>query len=160
MSPILKNSVHEMSPFESVHEKSPTLKNSVHEMSLSTKCLHPSFFLNPRSHRFILLSISKNICSKIHSLTVLHDLHFLKKESFSPNLSLLARADIKCHSLKKGLLCRTFYSVNGLYLPHVLWSPNKRAGGNFSFITWKLRAGWKENLKNLSEHALLLGTSE
>ena len=43
MSPILKNSVHEMSPFESVHEKSPTLKNSVHEMSLSTKCLHPIF---------------------------------------------------------------------------------------------------------------------
>ena len=41
MSPILKNSVHEMSPFESVHEKSPTFKNSVHEMSLSTKCLHP-----------------------------------------------------------------------------------------------------------------------
>ena len=41
MSPILKNSVHEMSPFESVHEKSPILKNSVHEMSLSTKCLHP-----------------------------------------------------------------------------------------------------------------------
>ena len=24
----------------------------------------------------------------------------------------------------------------------------------------KLRAGWEENLKNLSEHALLLGTSE
>ena len=42
MSPILKNSVHEMSPFESVHEKSPTLKSSVHEMSLSTKCLHPA----------------------------------------------------------------------------------------------------------------------
>ena len=42
MSPILKNSVHEMSPFESVHEKSPILKNSVHEMSLSTKCLHPT----------------------------------------------------------------------------------------------------------------------
>ena len=41
MSPILKNSVHEMSPFENVHEKSPILKNSVHEMSLSTKCLHP-----------------------------------------------------------------------------------------------------------------------
>ena len=41
MSPILKNSVHDMSPFESVHEKSPILKNSVHEMSLSTKCLHP-----------------------------------------------------------------------------------------------------------------------
>ena len=43
MSPILKNSVHEMSPFENVHEKSPILKNSVHEMSLSTKCLHPIF---------------------------------------------------------------------------------------------------------------------
>ena len=55
MSPILKNSVHEISPFESVHEKSPTLKNSVHEMSLSTKCLHPilgtqnQFDENPQS---------------------------------------------------------------------------------------------------------------
>ena len=45
MSPILKNNVHEMSPFESVHEKSPILKNSVHEMSLSTKCLHPIHIL-------------------------------------------------------------------------------------------------------------------
>ena len=34
-------SVHEMSPFENVHENSPILKKSVHEMSLSTKCLHP-----------------------------------------------------------------------------------------------------------------------
>ena len=46
MSPIVKNSVHEMSPFENVHEKSPILKNSVHEMSLSTKCLHPVITTN------------------------------------------------------------------------------------------------------------------
>ena len=50
MSPILKNSVHEMSPFESVHEKSPILKNSVHEMSLSTKCLHPQSKSNLYTH--------------------------------------------------------------------------------------------------------------
>ena len=30
----------------------------------------------------------------------------------------------------------------------------------FCLLQKKLRAGWKENLKNLSEHALLLGTSE
>ena len=59
MSPILKNSVHEMSPFESVHEKSPILKNSVHEMSLSTKCLHP---VNESSHifRLIICLLEKN----------------------------------------------------------------------------------------------------
>ena len=33
-------------------------------------------------------------------------------------------------------------------------------GGIFCLLHKKLRAGWKENLKNLSEHALLLGTSE
>ena len=49
MSPILKNSVHEMSPFENVHEKSPILKNSVHEMSLSTKCLHPTLAVSYQS---------------------------------------------------------------------------------------------------------------
>ena len=32
--------------------------------------------------------------------------------------------------------------------------------GIFHLLHEKLRAGWKENLKNLSEHALLLGTSE
>jgi hypothetical protein len=32
--------------------------------------------------------------------------------------------------------------------------------GIFRLIYEKLQAGWKENLKNLSEHALLLGTSE
>ena len=33
-------------------------------------------------------------------------------------------------------------------------------GGIFRLLHEKLRAGWKENLKNLSEHALLLRTSE
>jgi hypothetical protein len=33
-------------------------------------------------------------------------------------------------------------------------------GGIFHLLHEKLRAGWKENLENLSEHALLLGTSE
>ena len=33
-------------------------------------------------------------------------------------------------------------------------------GGIFHLLHEKLRAGWKENLKTLSEHALLLGTSE
>ena len=33
-------------------------------------------------------------------------------------------------------------------------------GEIFCLLHEKLRAGWKENLKNLSEHALLLGTSE
>ena len=33
-------------------------------------------------------------------------------------------------------------------------------GGFFLLLHEKLRAGWNENLKNLSEHALLLGTLE
>ena len=33
-------------------------------------------------------------------------------------------------------------------------------GGIFCLIHEILQAGWKKNLKNLSEHALLLGTSE
>ena len=33
-------------------------------------------------------------------------------------------------------------------------------GGIFRLLHEKLRTGWKENLKNLCEHALLLGTSE
>ena len=33
-------------------------------------------------------------------------------------------------------------------------------GGIFHLLHEKLRAGWKENLKNLRKHALLLGTSE
>ena len=45
---------------------------------------------------------------------------------------------------------------------------NKQAWKKFAYLLSrlineqheKLHAGWKENLKNLSEHALLLGTSE
>ena len=33
-------------------------------------------------------------------------------------------------------------------------------GGIFCLLHEKLQVGWKENLKNSSEHALLLGTSE
>ena len=33
-------------------------------------------------------------------------------------------------------------------------------GGIFCLLHERLRAGWKENLKNLSKHALLLGTLE
>ena len=52
---------------------------------------------------------------KAHSLCkqCLHDLHFLKKGSFSPNLSKLARADISCHFMKTRSLCRTVDSMNG-----------------------------------------------
>ena len=35
-----------------------------------------------------------------------------------------------------------------------------KQGGIFCSLNEKLQAGWKENLKNLSEYALLLGTSE
>ena len=35
-----------------------------------------------------------------------------------------------------------------------------KQGGIFHLLHEKLRAGGKENLKNLSKHALLLGTSE
>ena len=33
-------------------------------------------------------------------------------------------------------------------------------GGIFRLLHKKMRAGWKEDLKKLSRHALLLGTSE
>ena len=35
-----------------------------------------------------------------------------------------------------------------------------KQGGIFCLLHGKLRAGWKENLKNLIKHALLLGISE
>ena len=35
-----------------------------------------------------------------------------------------------------------------------------KQSGIFCLLHEKLQAGWKENLKHLSEHALLLGTSE
>ena len=46
-----------------------------------------------------------------------------------------------------------------LLLIYIVKLINKQ-GGIFHLLHEKLRAGWKENLKNLSEHALLLRTSE
>ena len=43
--------------------------------------------------------------------------------------------------------------------PFVLSKLINEQGGIFRLLHEKLRTGWKENLKNLSEHALLLGTS-
>ena len=45
-------------------------------------------------------------------------------------------------------------------LTYLLSKLINKQGGIFHLLHEKLRAGWKENLKNLSEHALLLGTSE
>ena len=45
-------------------------------------------------------------------------------------------------------------------LPYLLSKLINEQGGIFCLLHEKLRVGWKENLKNLSEHALLLGTSE
>ena len=45
-------------------------------------------------------------------------------------------------------------------LVYLLSKSINEQGGIFCLLHEKLRAGWKENLKNLSEHALLLGTSE
>ena len=43
-------------------------------------------------------------------------------------------------------------------LAYLLSKLTNEQGGIFRLL--QLQAGWKENLKNLSEHALLLGTSE
>ena len=45
-------------------------------------------------------------------------------------------------------------------LAYLLSKSINKKGGIFRLLHEKLRAGWNENLKNLSEHALLLGTSE
>ena len=46
-------------------------------------------------------------------------------------------------------------------LPAFLLSKSiNEQGGIFRLLHEKLQTGWKENLKNLSEHALLFGTSE
>ena len=52
--------------------------------------------------------------TKAHSLCnqCLHDLHCLKKASFSPNLCKLPRADINCNFMKTRSLCRTVHSMN------------------------------------------------
>ena len=45
-------------------------------------------------------------------------------------------------------------------LTYSLTELTNKPAGNICLSNEKMRAGWKENLKNLSEHALLLGTSE
>ena len=49
---------------------------------------------------------------------------------------------------------------NASLLAYLLSKSINEQGGIFSLLHEKLQAGWNENLKNLSEHALLLGTSE
>ena len=50
---------------------------------------------------------------------------------------------------------------NEITLPAFLLSKLiNEQGGIFCLLHEKLHRGWKGNLKNLSEHALLLGTSE
>ena len=49
---------------------------------------------------------------------------------------------------------------NATLLAYLLSKSINKKGGIFRLLHEKLRAGWNENLKNLSEHALLLGTSE
>ena len=49
---------------------------------------------------------------------------------------------------------------NAALLAYLLSKSINEQGGIFHLLLEKLRAGWNENLKNLSEHALLLGTSE
>ena len=49
---------------------------------------------------------------------------------------------------------------SGTLLAYLLSKLINEQGGIFRLLHEKLQAGWKENLKNLSEHALLLGTSE
>ena len=55
---------------------------------------------------------------------------------------------------KKGL------EKSATLLAYLLSKLINEQGGIFRLLHEKLRVGWKENLKNLSEHALLLGTSE
>ena len=49
---------------------------------------------------------------------------------------------------------------NANLLTYLLSKSINEQGGIFRLLHKKLRAGWKENLKNFSKHALLLRTSE
>ena len=49
---------------------------------------------------------------------------------------------------------------NPTLLAYLLSKSINEQGGIFRLLHEKLRAGWNENLKNLSKHALLLSTSE
>ena len=47
-----------------------------------------------------------------------------------------------------------------MLLAYLLRKLTNKQSGIYRLLHEKLQAGWKENLKNLSEHAFLLGTSE
>ena len=49
---------------------------------------------------------------------------------------------------------------NATLLASLLSKSINEQGGIFRLLHEKMRAGWKQNLKKLSRHALLLGTSE
>ena len=49
---------------------------------------------------------------------------------------------------------------NASLLAHLLSKSINEQGGIFRLVHKKLRVGWRENLQNLSEHALLLGIPE
>ena len=55
---------------------------------------------------------------------------------------------------------RTASEENATLLAYLLSKLINEQSGIFCLLHEKLQAGWNENLKNLSEHALLLGTSE
>ena len=55
---------------------------------------------------------------------------------------------------------RSDLEINATLLAYLLGKSIKVQGGIFGLLHEKLQAGWKENLENLSEHSLLLGTSE
>ena len=62
----------------------------------------------------------------------------------------IRRADPKRAGLEK----------SATLLAYLLSKSINEQGEIFHLLHEKLRAGWKDSLKNLSEHALLLGTSE
>ena len=92
-------------------------------------------------------SCFQNIFKKsISNITVKYKV-FLVYHSEVPN----RRADRNKHAvLEKKITLPAFLLSKSL---------NKQVG-IFRLLHEKLQTGWKENLKNLSEHALLLGTSE
>ena len=55
---------------------------------------------------------------------------------------------------------RAGFEKNSIQPAFLLSKLINELGEIFHLLHEKLRAGWKENLKNLSKHALLIGTSE
>ena len=76
------------------------------------------------------------------------------------------RLDIKTLTTLKSLIDEQTgineqaWKKSATLLAYLLSKLINEQSGIFRLLHEKLRAGWKENLKNLSEHALLLGTSE